>query len=51
MDDWLANSILELIGYFKKGYASQVTSTVNDIIGRNAKTFDEFANDYADHFR
>lgn len=51
MDEWLTNSILELIRYFRKGSASQVTSTVNDIIGRNAKTFDEFANDYADYFR
>jgi uncharacterized protein YbjT (DUF2867 family) len=51
MDDWLANSILELMGYFRKGSASQVTSTVNEITGRNAKTFDEFANDYAMYFR
>lgn len=51
MDDWLANSILELIRYFRKGSASQVTSTVSDITGRNAKTFNEFANDYSDFFR
>lgn len=51
LDDWLVNSILQLNEYFRQGYASQVTSTVRDITGKNAKTFDDFANDYVDHFR
>jgi len=32
MDDWLINAILELYDYFRKEYASQVSSAVNIII-------------------
>jgi hypothetical protein len=32
MDDWLINAILELYNYFRKEYASQVSSAVNIII-------------------
>ncbi|MDN5845448.1 MAG: SDR family oxidoreductase [Candidatus Nitrosocosmicus sp.] len=51
MNDWLINAILELNGYFREGHASQVTSIVEDITGKSAKTFDEFARNYVDSFR
>lgn len=51
MNDWLINAILELNRYFREGHASQVTSVVEDITGKSAKTFDEFAKDNVDFFR
>ena len=51
MNDWLINVILELNGYFREGHASQVTSVVEDITGKSAKTFGEFAKDFVDSFR
>lgn len=51
MDDWLISTILELSNYFKKGYASQVSSAVEEVTGRNPVSFSQFANDYAEVFR
>jgi uncharacterized protein YbjT (DUF2867 family) len=51
MDDWLINTISELSNYFKKGYASQVSSAVEDITGKKPLSFSQFANDYAQLFR
>lgn len=51
MDDWLINTILDLYSLYRKGYASEVSSAVEDITGRKATTFVEFAKDYADVFR
>jgi hypothetical protein len=51
MDDWLINRILDLYALYRKGYASEVSSAVEDITGRKATNFVEFAKDYADAFR
>ncbi len=51
MDDWLINTISELSNYFKKGYASQVSSAVEEITGKKPLSFSQFANDYAQLFR
>jgi uncharacterized protein YbjT (DUF2867 family) len=51
MDDWLTNTILELYNYFKKGYASQVSSAVEEVTGKKPVSFSQFANDYVDAFR
>jgi uncharacterized protein YbjT (DUF2867 family) len=51
MDDWLINTISELSNYFKKGYASQVSSSVEEITGKKPLSFSQFANDYAQLFR
>ena len=51
MDDWLINTISELANYFKKGYASQVSSAVEEITGKKPLSFSQFANDYAQLFR
>jgi uncharacterized protein YbjT (DUF2867 family) len=51
MDDWFIKTILELSNYFKKGYASRVSSAVEEITGRNSVSFSQFASDYAEVFR
>jgi uncharacterized protein YbjT (DUF2867 family) len=51
MNDWLINTILDLYTLYRKGYASGVSSAVEEVTGRRATTFVEFAKDYADAFR
>jgi uncharacterized protein YbjT (DUF2867 family) len=51
MDDWLINTISELFNYFRKGYASQVYSGVEEITGKKPTTFAQFAKDYVEAFR
>ena len=51
LDNWLINTISELYEYFRKGYASQVSSTVEEVTRRKPTTFTQFATDYADVFR
>lgn len=51
MDDWLISTISDLSNYFKKGYASQVSSAVEEVTARNPVSFSQFANDYAEVFR
>jgi uncharacterized protein YbjT (DUF2867 family) len=51
MDDWLINTILELYSYFRKGYASKVSSAVKEVTGKEPTPFAQFAKDYAEAFR
>lgn len=51
MNDWLINTISEFSNYFKKGHASQVSSAVEEVTGRKAASFSQFAKDYAEAFR
>jgi uncharacterized protein YbjT (DUF2867 family) len=51
LDDWLINTISDLYEYFRKGYASQVSSAVEEVTRRKPTTFTQFATDYADAFR
>jgi uncharacterized protein YbjT (DUF2867 family) len=51
LDDWLINTISDLSAVYRKGYASQVSSAVEEVTGRKATAFPEFAKDYADAFR
>ena len=51
MDDWLISTILGLYKLYRKGYASEVSSAVEEVTGRKATTFVEFATDHADAFR
>ena len=34
-DDWLINTTLQLFDLYRKGYASQVSSTIEEVLGRN----------------
>ena len=51
MNDWLINTILDLYTLYRKGHASAVSSAVENVTGRKATTFVEFAEDHADAFR
>ncbi len=51
LPEWLVDVILELNAWSKNGGASEITTTVEDILGRPAHTFREFARDYADHWK
>ena len=51
LDDWLINTILDLYTVFRKGYASSVSSAVEEVTGRKAATFAQFAKDHADAFK
>jgi uncharacterized protein YbjT (DUF2867 family) len=51
MNDWLINTILELYNYYRKGYASYVSSAVEEVTGRKPITFAQFAKDYAEAFK
>jgi uncharacterized protein YbjT (DUF2867 family) len=50
-DDWLINTTLQLFDLYRKGYASQVSSTIEELLGRNPISFPQFAKDYAQAFR
>jgi uncharacterized protein YbjT (DUF2867 family) len=51
MNDWLIKTILDLYTLYRKGYASEVSSAVEEVTGRKATSFVEFAKDYVDAFR
>jgi uncharacterized protein YbjT (DUF2867 family) len=50
-DDWLVNTTLQLFNLYRKGYASRVSSEVEEILGRRPTSFTQFAKDYAQAFR
>ena len=49
--DWLIRAMIELYHYSIAGHASRVTPAVEQVIGREPLSFDQFADDYADQFR
>ena len=51
LPEWLVDVILELNAWSKAGGAVEINSTVQDLLGRPATTFREFARDYADHWK
>jgi len=51
MPEWLVNVLLELNAWTKAGGSDEITSTVQDVLGRPAHTFREFAKDYANHWK
>jgi hypothetical protein len=51
VDDWLVSTMLQLFDLYRRGYASQVTSAVEEIIGRKPISFSQFAKDYAQAFK
>ena len=51
MDDWSANSLMELFDITRKGYASDITSVVEEFTGRKPISFSQFVKDYAQAFR
>jgi hypothetical protein len=51
MPPWLVDVILELNAWFKANGGSEINSTVQDLLGRPPRTFQEFARDYADSWK
>jgi uncharacterized protein YbjT (DUF2867 family) len=51
MPEWLVDVILELNAWFKASGGSEITSTVQDVLGRPPRTFRDFARDYAAHWK
>ncbi len=50
-DDWLINATLQFFDLYKKGYASKVSSDVEEVLGRRPISFSQFARDYAQAFK
>jgi uncharacterized protein YbjT (DUF2867 family) len=50
-DDWIIGIAMELFDNYRKGYASQVSSTIEEVLGRNPISFSQFAKEHAWAFR
>ena len=51
MPPWLVDVLVELQTWTRAGGGAQVTSTVPELLGRPARSFAEFARDYAAHWK
>lgn len=51
MPEWLVDGILELQAWAKAGGGDHSTNTIRELLGRDPKTFREFARDYADAWK
>lgn len=51
LDEWTINFFIELYRVMRLGYLSQVSPVVEEITGRRAISFSQFAKDYAEAFR
>ena len=51
IDDWLINSMIELYATVSSGYASNLSSDVEELTGKKPISFMQFARDYADSFK
>jgi hypothetical protein len=51
-DEWRINFLIELYNIIRLGYLSEVySSPVEEITGKRAISFSQFAKDYAEDFR
>jgi uncharacterized protein YbjT (DUF2867 family) len=51
INDWLINSMMELYAIVSSGYASNLSSDVEELTGKKPISFLQFARDYADSFK
>ena|SRR5947199_7427734 len=51
MNDWFINCMMELYAIVRAGYASNLSSAVEEITGKKPISFSQFARDYADSFK
>jgi len=47
LGDWLSEKLGEMISWFTKGNYTQVTTTVEDVLGRKPRTFADFSQELA----
>ena len=50
-DEWRINFLIELYNFIRLGFLSNVTSPVEELTGKKAISFNQFAKDYAESFR
>jgi len=50
MERWQADGLIEDYDHYRRGEAAYVTSAVKDVTGKDARSFTEFARDYAERF-
>jgi uncharacterized protein YbjT (DUF2867 family) len=50
MSKWRADGLLEDYDHYRRGEAAEVSSAVRDVTGKEARSFQEFARDYAERF-
>ena len=50
-DEWTINSMIELFGIIRAGYAATISQTVEQVTGNRPISFTQFANDYAESFK
>ena len=51
MSDWHTNILLELLELSKDGYLSSISHVVEEVTGKNPRTFSQFAKDYTSAFQ
>lgn len=51
MPGWFADDLCELYRIFREGAGEAVNPAVEEVLGRPATPFEQFARDHADHFR
>jgi uncharacterized protein YbjT (DUF2867 family) len=51
VDDWSINTFAELFRLYRKGFASQLSSAVEEVTGKKPISFSQFAKDYAQAFK
>jgi uncharacterized protein YbjT (DUF2867 family) len=49
--DWWINTIIEVYDLYRSGIQAQVSSALEEVTGKKAISFSQFAKDYADAFR
>ena len=47
MDEWFANALAEIMAWFATGAYTEVTDTVERVTGKPARTFSDFAGEFA----
>ena len=50
MPEWITDGFVELLEGFSQGFADSTTSTVEELTGHPARSFETFARDYAEVF-
>ena len=51
MDEWFINSMMELFSITRVGYASDISSAIEEVTGKKPITFSKFAKDYSSAFK
>ena len=51
MDEWFINSMMDLFSITRAGYASDISSAIEEVTGKKPITFSKFAKDYSSAFK